>query len=259
MAVGTGGVSSRDPRAPARDEPSASDPEVDIPSGGLQRIVWSVETDEPIAALTFDDGPDPEFTPRILDLLDFYQTKATFMVMGHNAVEHPWLLRDVVRSGHEIGSHGWKHLNLAESSVEEVRREIEFGTQIIEDHARVPVPTFRPPYGRLGEAALRVLANTRRDIVIWSVTRGKLEWRSHEQIASHVIASLGRGDIVDFHDGIGRGTFNRHRAFADRLRHRREVEVAALPKILEGAAARGLRLVTVSELIGAWRPRTTET
>jgi peptidoglycan/xylan/chitin deacetylase (PgdA/CDA1 family) len=255
-AAGTA-ASSRNTRGAASGEkPIVADEEVETPTGGLQRIVWSVDTDKPIVALTFDDGPDPEFTPRILNVLDRYQTKATFMVMGHNAVEHPWLLRDVVRAGHEIGAHGWKHLNLAEASVEEVRNEIELGTRVIEEGAGVPVRVFRPPYGRLGEPALRLLAKSRRDIVIWSVTRGKLAWRDAEQIASHVVGSLRPGDIVDLHDGIGRGTFNRNLPVAKRLRDRREVELEGLPEILERTLARGLRFASTSDLIDAWQPKT---
>lgn len=229
------------------------DAALELETSGLERVVWSVDTDQRKVALTFDDGPDPEFTPRILDILDRHQVKATFMVMGYNAVRHPDLLADVVAAGHEIGSHGWRHLSLAEASVEETVTEIERGTRMIEERAGVPIRVFRPPYGRFNEAAVRLLAKSRRDLIVWSVTRGNLAWRDPAQVADHVVTSLGPGDIIDLHDGIGRGTFNRTGQNAARLRRRREVEIQALPRIIAGAKGRELGFNTVSDLLTTWR------
>jgi peptidoglycan/xylan/chitin deacetylase (PgdA/CDA1 family) len=226
-------------------------------STGMQRIIWSVDTEEPVAAVTFDDGPDPAFTPRILDLLDRFGVTATFMVMGYNAVQHSDLLRDIAEAGHEIGGHGWKHLNLAETTPQETREEIEHGNRMIEARTGAPVRVFRPPYGRFGEDAVRVLARSGRDLIVWSVTRGMLSWREPEQISSHVLGALGPGDIVDLHDGIGRATFNPRSESAQRIRRRREDELSALPRILEGAKSRGLRLKSVSDLMAAWQSPST--
>ncbi|HVM34054.1 MAG TPA: polysaccharide deacetylase family protein [Actinomycetota bacterium] len=226
-----------------------TDEQVDRPPSGLQRVIWSVETKLPVAALTFDDGPDPEFTPRILDILERYDVRASFMVMAHNAIRHPGLLRRMVSAGHEIGGHGWEHLNLAEVGVREARREIEAGTKRIEDLAERRTRVFRPPYGRFSEAAVQLLANSRRDLIVWSVTRGDLGWQDPALIASHVEGATGPGDIVDLHDGIGRGTFNRGSKIADRIRRRRSVEVEALPAMIERIRGKGLQLETVSKLI----------
>ena len=242
---------------PTRPRKARVDESATPASTGMQRIIWSVDTEEPIAAVTFDDGPDPEFTPRILDQLDRFGVSATFMVMGYNAVTHPDLLRDIADAGHEIGGHGWRHLNLAETTAEETREEIEHGNQMIEARTGVPIRVFRPPYGRFGENAVRVLARARRDLVVWSVTRGKLSWREPGQISSHVLSALGPGDIVDLHDGIGRATFNPRSESAKRIRRRREDELSALPRILEGAKAKGLRLKTVSDLMAAWQAPST--
>ncbi|CAN5548979.1 hypothetical protein BH20ACT23_BH20ACT23_22570 [soil metagenome] len=227
-------------------------------STGMQRIIWSADTDEPVVAVTFDDGPDPEFTPRILDVLDRFGATATFMVMGHNAVTHPELLRDIVDAGHEVGGHGWRHLNLAEINTEETRKEIEHGNRMIEERTGVPIRVFRPPYGRFDESVVRVLGRARRDLVVWSVTRGMLSWRDPKQISSHVLGALGPGDIVDLHDGIGRATFNPRSESARRVRRRREDELSALPLILEGAKSSGLQLKTVTDLMTAGQtPSTT--
>lgn len=223
-------------------------------STGQHRIVWSVDTDAPLAGLTFDDGPDPAFTPRILDILDAYSVTATFFALGHNAARHPRLLREVVAAGHEVGSHGWRHLNLAETTPEETRREIVHGTELVEEHAEVPVRMFRPPYGHFSETAVRVLAERREDMCVWSVTRGRLAWQRPSQIASHVARETRRGDIVDLHDGIGRGTFQRDSDFAQQLVARRSVEIAALPRIVEQVRDAGVRFTTVSEVMSQARP-----
>lgn len=242
------GVAWRSQAPPERAEPRR-EASLEATSTGQQRIIWSVQTDSPLAALTFDDGPDPAFTPRILEILAAQSVKATFFALGHNAAQHPALLREVVEAGHEVGSHGWRHLNLADASREETRLEIIKGTEMVEDHAQVSVRAFRPPYGRFNELAVRLLAGRREDMYVWSVTRGRLSWQDPRRIAAHVASHTGSGDIVDLHDGIGRGTFNREREFAQRLIRRRSVEVDALPEIVQRCSDSGLRLTTVSDLM----------
>jgi peptidoglycan/xylan/chitin deacetylase (PgdA/CDA1 family) len=253
-AAGTG-LALPKGRPKLRDELwEASSDEVDGPWSGVQQIIWSVDTEARVAALTFDDGPDPEFTPRILEILDRHGVRATFMAMGHNAVRHRSLLKEVVAAGHEIGAHGWNHLNLASATLAEARTEIEFGTGMIEECVGVPVRVFRPPYGRFSEASLRLLAQRGCDMVVWSVTRGKLAWQEPDRVAAHVTGALRPGDIIDLHDGIGRGTFNPGTELAARLSRRREVEVQALPQILKGARTRSLKFSTISELVAGSRP-----
>jgi len=257
-AGAVGGAATGLVRPGPREVPDEMDPEalddyVPRPTSGQQRIIWSVGTDVPAAALTFDDGPDPDFTPQILDVLERYEVEGTFFALGYNAARHPKLLREVVAAGHEIGSHGNRHLNLAETNPQETRNEIEVGTKIVEEQAEVPVRVFRPAYGRIDEASLRLLALRGNDMVVWSVDRGKLTWRDPRQIASHVLESLEPGGIIGLHDGIGRGTFNRGSEGAARLHRRRAVEIEALPRLLEGARARGIRLTSVSKLMAAAR------
>lgn len=258
--LGLFGVGAVSGIAGARFTRQTSDPEapeeehVDPPTSGLQRVVWSVDTDEPVAALTFDDGPDPAYTPRILEILDRYDVKASFMVMGYNAVTHPGVLRDMIDAGHEIGGHGWKHLNLTEASVSETQREIEHGTRMVEEAAGMPIKLFRPPYGRFSEAALKFLGHNRQDLVIWSVTRGDLGWRDPRRVAAHVAESIEPGGIIDLHDGLGRGTFNPDAEFTERIRQRRETEIEALPRMIEAIRDEGLKLRTVSDMLAVWRP-----
>ncbi len=227
---------------------SEGDDEVADPRRGMQEIIWSITTGTPAAALTFDDGPHPYLTPPILDVLDRYDVKATFMAMGYAAQQHPDLVREVVARGHEIGNHTWSHLHLPKVSASTTRREIERGTHVLEDVAGVPVKLFRPPQGRLSEDVVRLVTELEQDIVLWSVTRGRKRWRAPHEVADYVAQETGPGDIVDLHDGIGRGTFVPGSELADTLMARRQTEVAALPRIIEQILGQGLHLATVSQL-----------
>lgn len=241
--------------APVDDAPIEG--QVAIPTSGLQRIIWRVDTDHSVLALTFDDGPDPEFTPGILELLDRHGVKATFFAMGYNANKHATLLREVVAAGHEIGSHGWSHLNLTRISAADTYEEIEAGKKAVEDTVQVPVKLFRPPYGRFDEAAVRFLASKRDDMIVWSLTRGELTWTDPEQIAAHIARMASPGEILMLHDGIGRATFNPEAERSIRVHARREVEQRALPEILARVQDKGLKLVTVSRLIAKASPEET--
>src|SRR3546814_1319976 len=143
----------------------------------------------------------------------------------------------------------WRHLNRAHTSAAETRVEIEEGARRIEDASGREIQMFRPPRGRLNEHALRVLAPLRQDIVIWSVTRGALDWRSPQKVADNVVEQTGPGDIIDFHDGLGRWTFDQEAPRGQELLDRRLVELEALPRIIEGIGENGVELVRLSDLL----------
>ena len=246
---GSAGESDRTEAAAESGQSSGGgDDEVADPRRGMQEIIWSVTTGAPAAALTFDDGPHPYLTPPILDVLDRYDVKATFMAMGYAAEQHPDLITEVVARGHEIGNHTWSHLHLPKTSAATTRRDIERGTHVLEDIASRPVTLFRPPQGRLSEDVVRLVTELQQDIVLWSVTRGRKRWRAPHEVADHVAQETGPGDIVDLHDGIGRGTFAPGTELADTLMSRRQTEVEALPRMIEQILEQGLQLKTVSEL-----------
>jgi peptidoglycan/xylan/chitin deacetylase (PgdA/CDA1 family) len=218
---------------------------------GQQRMVWSVATLAPLVALTFDDGPDPEFTPRILQVLAEYQARATFNMMGYNAVHHPELVREVVRAGHEVGNHTWTHQDLAFQSAEQTYRQLDRGREAIQETAGVRPRFFRPPRGNITGSAVASAAGLGHDVLLWSVTRGAAGVGTPAGVADHLGRTVAAGDVVVLHDGIGRGTFHPRGALAGFLRARRAVEVAALPAALERLRARGLGLVTASALLVA--------
>jgi peptidoglycan/xylan/chitin deacetylase (PgdA/CDA1 family) len=223
---------------------------------GQRRLVWSVPTTAPLAALTFDDGPDPELTPRILEILAEHGARATFNLMGWSATRYPELVRAVVAAGHELGNHTWTHLDLAGQPARQTRRQLDLGCQAIQAVAGVRPRWFRPPRGELTGAAVRAAAELGQDLLLWSVDRGPGGVGTPAAVADHLAQAVGPGDVIGLHDGVGRGTFHPQSSAAQRLRARRLVELAALPVALQRLKASGIRLVTASALVEAAGPAT---
>lgn len=224
-----------------------------VPYRGSHRVIWSVDTTEPWAALTFDDGPDPEFTPRILEILADHDVRATFMMMGYNVAQHADLARELVAAGHEVGNHTWTHLNLLREPDHSQHEEILRGHETIEEVTGVVCSLFRPPRGQLTGPSLRQAALLGCDTVLWSVDRGAPGISTPDAVADFVETHFGAGDIIDLHDGLGRGTFHPDADFAETSRQRREVEIDALPRILADAAERGLRVGRVADVLAVER------
>ena len=216
---------------------------------GSGRVVWSVPTTRPAIAVTFDDGPDPRFTPRVLDALERAGVTVTFNVMGHNVQSHAGLLRRAVASGHEIGNHTWTHDDLALADPATVEKQLVRGREAISAVTSTPVTVFRPPRGELPGVALQTAVRLGYDVVMWSLSRGAPGIGTPEAVAHHVVSTARPGDILSLHDGLGHATFKPHSAETRMLAARRNVEIAALPAMLAGLRARGLEVVTVSELL----------
>ncbi|MGN6243856.1 MAG: polysaccharide deacetylase family protein [Motilibacteraceae bacterium] len=224
------------------------------PLAGLQRVVRWVPTTAPLVALTVDDGPDAELTPRMLDVLARHGARATFDVTGDAALRHPALLREVVAAGHELGNHTRHHHDLAFLSDERIARELRDGVHAIEDVVQAPVPWFRPPRGSLPGAALRAAAELGQDVLLWSVTRGAGDPGTPGVVRDHLLRTVQAGDVVGLHDGTGVWAAHPGSRQERALRERRRVELAALPDVLAGLTNRGLRLVTAGELVASAAP-----
>jgi peptidoglycan-N-acetylglucosamine deacetylase len=216
---------------------------------GTRRVVWNTTVTEPVAAITFDDGPTPEYTPRILDALEAAGVTATFNVMGWNGVQHADVLRDVVAAGHEIGNHTWTHRDLTTLTQRQTRDELVRCKDEVEALLGQPFTSFRPPRGELTGYALRIAAELGYDTFIWSVTRGPGDKKEVTEIGDYMGQTVQAGDVLGLHDGIGRGTFDPQAAFAVALAERRDLETRALPAALQQIADRGITLVSANRLL----------
>jgi len=221
---------------------------------GTHRVVWNTTVSSPIACISFDDGPTPEYTPRILEALATAGVTATFNIMGHNAVQHPDLLREVLAAGHEIGNHTWDHKDLTTLTAAETREELVRCRDEVAALVDAPFTSFRPPRGEITGYALRVAAELGYDTYIWSVTRGPGDKKEVTEIGDYMGQTVIAGDVLGLHDGIGRGTFDPDASFAKALAQRRELEVQALPSALQQIADRGITLMSANRLLTLSEP-----
>jgi peptidoglycan-N-acetylglucosamine deacetylase len=223
---------------------------------GTHRLFWDVATTEPVVALTVDDGPDPRWTPKVLEALAAVGAKATFFLMGYNVTEHQDLAKQVVAEGHDVGNHTWSHQDLAFQDPPSARKEIIDCKAALKEVLGSSSTYFRPPRGELSGAAMRIVAEQNYDTFLWSVSRNDSAVGTAQDVADHVVARLRPGAIIDMHDSIGRGLFLPQKdPIVELLKAKRDIDVAALPAILERGMAAGLRFVTVSELLaGASNP-----
>lgn len=218
---------------------------------GARQVVWSVPGATSQVALTFDDGPDPEFTPRVLAALDRAGIHATFNVMGWNAARHPNLLREVVAAGHELANHTHSHRDLAFEPERVVREQLTRARDTVGALVGAPMRFFRPPRGEVTGCALRVAAELGHDVLLWSASRGSYLTNDVNTVTGQIAGGLRAGDVLVLHDGIGRATFDRAGPDGRRLRAQREAEVHALPEVLRRAGDRGLQFGTASALVAA--------
>jgi peptidoglycan/xylan/chitin deacetylase (PgdA/CDA1 family) len=203
-------------------------------------VVSHLPGDAPVVALTFDDGPDPEVTPAVLDILGAHGARATFFVLGDRAARYPDVIRRIHREGHSIGTHTQHHrLGFHFAGPARVRREIEDAIEVVA--AILPAPArptlFRPPQGLRTPQFASGWRRTRGQVcVTWTVRGFDSRPTTAAAITRRVARGLGPGAIVALHDGTGLGG-SRDRA----------PTLAALPEILAACKRRGLRCVALGE------------
>lgn len=153
-----------------------------------------------MVALTFDDGPESELTPEILDILDEHGIKATFFVIGQNAARHTDILREIYDRGHEIGNHSWSHKYLPKISKSSKKNEILKTEELLVDVLGKHTPIFRPPYGAVKAQDKQLIDSLGYRIVNWSVDTRDWAGTSGEQIMKYVKQQLKPGGIILMHN-----------------------------------------------------------
>jgi peptidoglycan/xylan/chitin deacetylase (PgdA/CDA1 family) len=209
-------------------------------SSTLYPTISSGPRDSTMVALTFDDGPDAEVTPGVLDTLGEFGARATFFTIGRNVADNRCVANRIVAEGHELANHSWQHSRYQNfysrgTQAEDLSRS---SAQIREITGVDAEPLYRPPIGLKSPPLARAAHERNLTMIGWSVHGRDTMQSDAPRIAGDILKGIAPGDIVLLHDG--HDLPNRHRrAGAD-----------ALPLILRGLRDKGLQAVTVSELLG---------
>lgn len=196
--------------------------------------IASVPGESEALALTFDDGPDPEHTPVLLDLLAKHGVRATFYLIGRAVADHPELAARITAEGHEVGNHTWSHRALVNQTIRSCQTELAKAHQAITDAAGVQPATMRPPFGYVTPSLTRWMEyEFGYPTVQWSLD--SRDWEEPEpNLIVERLQGATAGDIVLNHDPEAN-------------------TVAAMPDLLTLYMAKGLEFVTVSELLASAR------
>jgi len=162
----------------------------------MGKLVWRKNPSEKVIYLTFDDGPVPEVTPLVLDILDKYKVKATFFCVGDNVQKYPEVYADVLQRGHKTGNHTYNHLKGFSATTQEYVENISKASEYIDSRL------FRPPYGRITYRQ-RKLLRPLYEIIMWDlITHDYNRNLSVETIFKTVQRYSRNGSIIVFHDSI---------------------------------------------------------
>lgn len=199
-------------------------------------IISKGSTTEKIIALSFDDGPHPKYTVQILDLLEEYDIKATFFVLGMHAESFPDIIRRQVSEGHEVGNHSYSHVNMRKASKKIIKEEFEKTQDIIYSISNIRPKLFRPPYGNYNDEVIKVVSSDDSSVVLWTFYQDSKDWSNPgvDVIVNTTISKIQNGDIILFHDYVYKPESN---------------TVEALKKIIPKLIEEGYKFVTISELI----------
>ena len=206
-------------KADPEKEPPEPDPVEPDDDGSGSKVIY----------LTFDDGPSPRHTRRILALLDEYEAKATFFQVGEAATTHPELTRAVIARGHALGNHSWSHRDLRQLSRRKVNQQITRTSAVLERISGRPITCMRPPYGAKNARVMAVIRSTKLAMKLWDIDPRDWKKPGASAIAKRVISRADPGDVVLMHDGGGN----------------RSQTVTALKRILEALEKKGYRFETL--------------
>ena len=171
----------------------------------------------PNVYLTFDDGPDPQFTPMLLDILHRFDCKVTFFITAQKAERHPQIVRTVLDAGHAVGNHGYKHGSFYFRSRRQIIEDVDRSIGVISDITGCSPGLYRPPYGHFTSSLLSLAKNLGFKVVLWSLNAGDYLATPPTIIERRVGWRARPSDIVLMHDGV---------KYADNT-------LMALPNILE--------------------------
>jgi peptidoglycan-N-acetylglucosamine deacetylase len=182
-------------------------------------------------ALTFDDGPHPAYTPKLLDILKQYNAKATFFVVGEMAEKSPDLVKAEIAAGHSVGNHTYHHVNLTKIPKEDVAVEIKACGDVIKGITGVAPHLFRPPGGDYNKQVAMVSEAEGYKMILWTDDPADYASPGDKVIRVRLLDRVSNGGIILIHDGV-------------------QETVDVLPKILQTLKDKGFELVTIDEMMG---------
>jgi peptidoglycan/xylan/chitin deacetylase (PgdA/CDA1 family) len=165
--------------------------------------VWRGPGERRAVALTFDDGPDPESTPRVLDVLEREGVRGTFFLIGRRAARAPGVARRIAEAGHDLGNHTWSHPSLWRCGPAATEREIGDGHAAITQAAGAPPRFFRPPWGKTNLAMFGTVRRLGTPCVFWTVQPENRRPVDPAEQARRALARVRPGVIYDLHDADG--------------------------------------------------------
>ncbi|MEG0385502.1 MAG: polysaccharide deacetylase family protein [Solibacillus sp.] len=197
------------------------------------KIVWDIKTEEKIIALTFDDGPHKKYTNEVLDLLNKYDAKGTFFVVGEQVEKNPEVILRMYEEGHELANHTYSHP--FKSTVPQLMEEIEQTNDAIFSITGYAPKLFRPVEGLYTDALIEEVVKDGYKVVMWSWHLDTEDWKDPgvKRIVDIVLKGSRKGNVVLFHDGGGN----------------RKQTVEALAQILPALQKEGYKFVTISDLL----------
>lgn len=165
-------------------------------------LLWRVKTDNKELYLTFDDGPIPNLTEHILDVLNELNIKATFFCVGDNLKKHPSIAQRALDEGHKLGNHSYNHLNGWQTSTVDYISNVVRCQRLLYDFDGEAKPLLRPPYGKIKYSQIKLLKR-KYTIVMWDVLSGDFSSKiSPESCLQQTISATKPGSIIIFHDNL---------------------------------------------------------
>lgn len=209
-----------------------------LPVGNFYGRVYYRGANQPVVALTFDDGPYAPYTEQLLNVLAAAGVQATFFVVGQNVENHPELLQQIAANGHQIGNHSYSHVDLLKLSKSQIEAEVDKTQQLIVDITGIRPTLFRPPHGFRDGVVMEVMAERSLRVVDWSVMSRDWVNPGVDEIVRRTVAGVDNGAIILLHDGDGIAA-NASRAQT----------IEASRQIIRELKDRGYRFVTVEEIL----------
>ncbi len=217
---------------PGRDFASmGSEAGRDFASQGSEAVDCS---EEKCVALTFDDGPAPTTTPKLLDILAREEVPATFFVLGSQVEKYPEIVKRAALEGHEIGNHTWKHDRLTSLPSKAARKDLDKTNRMIEKASGTAPTLLRPPYGSTNKKVAKVAKQSGLAVILWDVDSRDWEHRDPKKTVKEANAAQD-GSIILLHD-IHAST------------------IGAVPNVIKALRKQGFSFVTVSDLVAGAKP-----